>query len=215
MGQVPSHRHFKVGMQLFYRVGASAVSRWVAQGYHIFLDLKLLDIPHTVAGAVRAVADLGVDLLTVHTLGGLQMLTEARKAAGPVEVIGVTVLTHLGEDALPQLGLQGPMTQAVARLADLAQAAGLAGVVASGQEASLLKDRWPEGRRVVPGIRLPGDGAGDQRRVLTPQAAWSAGATDLVVGRTVTGSHDMARALAEVLGEGKRQEEERQDDSRA
>jgi orotidine-5'-phosphate decarboxylase len=192
------HRHYKVGLELFTRAGPKAVAEWVREGCGIFLDLKLHDIPRTVAGAVSAARELGAELLTVHASGGPAMLEAAAQAKGPMAVVAVTVLTSLDGGDLARLGWAGDAAELVRRWAEMAQSCGVDGVVCSAQEVASLRQMWPESRRVVPGLRLFAGTEGDQKRVATPLAALQAGATDLVVGRAVTQDPEPARRLAEV-----------------
>jgi orotidine-5'-phosphate decarboxylase len=184
-----------------HRVG----ERGVARGTPLFLDLKLHDIPNTVAGAVRAVAPLRPALLTLHCGGGLAMLRAGLDAAeGQFPLIGVTVLTSLDEGDLGRLGQRGPVADQVRRLAVLAREAGLAGVVCSPHEIETLRQECGAGfLLVVPGIRPEGSFTGDQKRVMTPQEALDAGADHLVVGRPITAAPDpaaAARGIAEAIG---------------
>jgi len=194
----PEVRYFKVGSQLFTLCGPRIIRYIRAKGGRIFLDLKLHDIPNTVANAVRAAAELGVALLTVHAQGGREMLqaaVEAAKAARrrgeqrrrPPDIVAVTVLTS---QASPQTQKE------VLRLARLARQAGCAGVVASMHECARLRKIW--GRRFViitPGIRPAGAKAGDQRRVATPSQAVRAGSSYLVVGRPIVEAPDPVKAV--------------------
>jgi orotidine-5'-phosphate decarboxylase len=196
---------YKVGLELYTRAGPSIASELRARGKRVFLDLKLHDIPNTVAGAVAAACDLGVDLITVHTAGGPATLEAARGArTGPTRLVGVTVLTSMASDDLRAVWGRDvdSVSREVGRLADLAFASGLDGVVASAEEAAALRAR--HGARfllVVPGIRPAGTDRGDQKRVATPSAAVRAGADLLVIGRAVTGAADPSEALANVLAE--------------
>ncbi|MCL6562309.1 MAG: orotidine-5'-phosphate decarboxylase [Firmicutes bacterium] len=193
------HRHYKVGLELFTRAGPEAVARWAREGCAIFLDLKLHDIPHTVAGAVAAARELGAEMVTVHASGGPAMLEAAAQAKGAMAVVAVTVLTSLEGRDLARLGWSGETAELVRRWAELAHSCGVDGVVCSAHEVADLRQIWPESRRVVPGLRLLAGTEADQKRVATPWAAVQAGATDLVVGRAVTQDPEPARRLAEVL----------------
>lgn len=207
-----SCRFYKVGSELFTAAGPAVVHALQDElGADVFLDLKLHDIPNTVAGAVRSAAGLGVRLLTVHASGGRAMLTAAQEAAQGAaargracELLGVTVLTSFDEASLASAwGREGlVMEREVLRLAADAAAAGLHGVVCSGAEAAAL--RAAHGERLallVPGIRLAGGSAHDQRRVMTPAAAQAAGARYLILGRAVTAAADPRRAMQTVLTE--------------
>ena len=199
--RLPGLAWVKVGPALYVREGPDLVRELAARGLRIFLDLKLHDIPTTVAGAVGAARDLGVAMATVHCLGGPKMLAAARQAAGEVALVGVTVLTS--HDAaefekvvgrgVPDVGFEAE------RLAKVAMQAKLRGVVASGHELGLLRETLGTGPWiVVPGVRLPGDEAGDQRRTIAPREAVRGGATHLVVGRSITAAKDPARAYQAV-----------------
>jgi len=196
---------FKVGLELYTRSGPSVVEELKRRGKDVFLDLKLHDIPNTVAGGVRAAADLGVDLLTVHTAGGEAMLKAGAEAAsGDMRLLGVTILTSMSPATLE--GVWGreirSIRDEVGRLTDLAREAGMHGVVASPLEASWIRGRVPRGFLVVtPGIRPAGADRGDQSRVATPADAVAAGADYLVVGRPITRADDPESALAAVLEE--------------
>ena len=193
----------KVGLEAFVRWGRPAVERARAQAAKLFLDLKLHDIPNTVAGAVRSAADLGVDYLTLHAGGGAAMLEAAAKAAdGRLAPLAVTVLTHLDAAELERLDLPGSAAARAVRWAALARAAGCAGVVCSPQELVAL--RAAEARPfllVTPGIRPAGAERDDQRRVATPAAALGAGADLQVIGRPLTQADDPERVLAALARE--------------
>jgi orotidine-5'-phosphate decarboxylase len=194
-GRLPELRWVKLGSVLYVREGPALLREFAARGLRVLLDVKWHDIPSTVAGAVEAARDLGVAMATVHTLGGPAMLAAARAAAGDVALLGVTVLTsHDAGDfervvgrGVPDLGFEAE------RLARLALAAGLAGVVASGHELVLLREALGPGPLiVVPGIRAPGEAAGDQARTIPAADAVRRGATHLVVGRPITRAADPA-----------------------
>jgi orotidine-5'-phosphate decarboxylase len=203
--RLPAKPWVKVGSILMTREGAPLVRALVARGHRVFLDLKWHDIPNTVAGAVRAARELGVSMATVHTLGGRTMMEAATEAAGGIlELVGVTVLTSHDEVSYARaIGRDGVgLGDEVARLADEAVAAGLAGVVCSPAEIAVVRRVLPEGARVVvPGIRSETDAAGDQVRIATAAAAAGAGATHLVVGRPVLHAADPAAALAQLARE--------------
>ncbi|MEX0837466.1 MAG: orotidine-5'-phosphate decarboxylase [Gemmatimonadota bacterium] len=203
---------YKVGLELYTRAGPDFVRELTAAGKRVFLDLKLHDIPNTVASAVRAASDLGVNLLTVHAVGGPSMLEAAVEAAGEEPVAGtsalrllaVTVLTSLDAEELG--GVWGRPTVSVPdevrRLTDLVVRAHVHGVVCSAVEAADVRAAAPPGLVIVtPGIRPAGADVGDQKRVATPAAAVRAGADYLVLGRAVTRAPDPAVALANVLAE--------------
>jgi orotidine-5'-phosphate decarboxylase len=202
----PGACRLKVGKELFTRCGPKLVEQLQDAGYEIFLDLKYHDIPNTVAGAVRAAADLGVWMVNVHAGGGRRMMEASASAlagvARPPILLAVTVLTSLTDADLKEMGYAESAEQRVRRLAALAAASGLDGVVCSAAEAVSL--RAAQGSRfclVTPGIRLSGDAAGDQRRVVTPSQALANGADYLVVGRSVTAAADPVAALARVQRE--------------
>jgi orotidine-5'-phosphate decarboxylase len=197
----------KLGLEFFAANGPDSVRR-IAGAAPLFLDLKLHDIPNTVAGAVRAVAPLEPALLTVHCAGGAAMMTAAADAASAagsrrMKIIGVTVLTSLNDADLASTGQTGPALDQVRRLAALARRSGLDGVVCSPLEvAALRRDCGRDFLLVVPGIR-PADAArqDDQKRVMTPRQALAAGADYLVIGRPITASPDPAAACRAILAE--------------
>jgi orotidine-5'-phosphate decarboxylase len=203
--RIPTTPWVKVGSILMTREGAPLVRALVARGHRVFLDLKWHDIPNTVAGAVGAARELGVTMATVHTLGGRTMMEAATEAAGGVlELVGVTVLTSHDEVSYARaVGRDDVLVgDEVARLADEAVAAGLAGVVCSPAEVEAVRRILPDGARiVVPGIRAESDAAGDQVRIATAGAAAAAGATHLVVGRPILQAADPAAALARLAAE--------------
>jgi orotidine-5'-phosphate decarboxylase len=193
----------KLGLEFYSANGPGGVRAMAALDLPVFLDLKLHDIPNTVAKAVQALHPLAPAILTVHAAGGRAMMEDA-KAAAPsgTKVVGVTVLTSLDEDDLAATGLARDAHGQVARLTGLAREAGLDGVVCSGAEVAAAKKAWPDGFFVVPGVRPAGASAGDQKRVVTPRQALDAGASILVVGRPITQAADpdqAARAIAATL----------------
>ncbi len=195
---------YKVGLELFTRCGPGIVEkiRAVAPQARIFLDLKLHDIPNTVAGAVRSAVALDLDFLTVHLSGGAAMLrAAAEEVRGKLSLLGVSVLTSSDGSTLREIGVASGVAEQVIRLATLGEAAGLRGVVASPLEIDALRARFgPDLTIVVPGVR-PVDGtapADDQRRVMTPRQAVEAGADYLVIGRPITAQPD-PRAAAEQI----------------
>jgi orotidine-5'-phosphate decarboxylase len=202
---------FKIGKRLFTSDGPDIVRELVGEGDRIFLDLKFHDIPNTVAGAVAAATSLGVWMVNVHASGGSAMMRAARAAAdeqaaklgrpAPL-VIAVTVLTSLDQAALNEIGVPGDLRAHVERLAALAQAAGLDGVVASPQEIELIRARTGRNFAIVtPGIRGADDAKGDQQRTLTAAQAVAAGADYLVVGRPIIAAPDPRRAAERIAGE--------------
>jgi orotidine-5'-phosphate decarboxylase len=190
----------KLGLEFFNAVGADGVARVIGEtGLPLFLDLKLHDIPNTVAGGVRAIARLKPALLTIHTQGGAAMMRAARDAALPdTKVVGVTVLTSLNGDDLRSIGVEDAPIEQVQRLAMLAKSSGLDGIVCSPLEVAQVAAQWPGGTFIVPGIRPAGSDAGDQKRVMTPRQARDAGATVLVIGRPITAATDPAAAAAAI-----------------
>ena len=200
----PEKCRVKVGKQLFTREGPGVLDALRNLGFDIFLDLKFHDIPNTVAKACVAAAEQGVWMVNVHASGGSRMMAAAREALSlvpnPPKLIAVTVLTSMGPEDLAETGSADAPMERVVLLADLAKAAGMDGVVCSAQEAKLLRSRLgAEFDLVTPGIRLPEDNVGDQRRVLSPKDALSAGANYLVVGRPITAAANPADALQRVL----------------
>lgn len=192
----------KLGLEFFAANGPSGVAAIAGLGLPIFLDLKLHDIPNTVAGAVRSLAPLAPALLTVHAAGGHAMLAAARAAApAATRVIAVTVLTSLDDDDLVAAGVADGTAAQVARLARLVRVAGCDGVVASPLETAAVRAAWPEATIVVPGVRPAGSAVGDQKRVMTPRDALAAGASVLVIGRPITGASDPAAAAAAITRE--------------
>ena len=193
----------KLGLEFFVANGPEGIREVAASGASIFLDLKLHDIPNTVGKAVEALAPLNPAVLTVHAAGGLAMLKAAKQAAPPAtKVVAVTVLTSLDASDLNDIGVASAPADQVARLAALAQRAGLDGIVCSGAEVGAAHAAWPEGYFVVPGVRPDGGEVGDQKRVVTPRQALDAGASMLVIGRPITGADDpeaAVRAIAETL----------------
>ena len=193
---------YKVGLELYTRSGPALVHELDRRKKRVFLDLKLHDIPNTVTGAVRAAADLGVELLTIHIAGGGKMMEVAALAAeGQVALLGVTLLTSLSPSDVEDIWGHpiSSLREQVVRLATLSHESGLDGVVASPQEAQALRRRLGKEFLVVtPGIRLPGVDADDQARVATPAQAARAGASHLVIGRVVTAAADPAAALEKV-----------------
>lgn len=200
----PQLARLKVGKELFTACGPQFVETLVRRGYDVFLDLKYHDIPNTVAGACRAAAALGVWMLNVHASGGRAMMEAARDAVADhprLKLIAVTVLTSMGANDLAEIGLTGTPEEAVLRLARLTQQAGLDGVVCSGQEAAILRTALgPDFCLVTPGIR-PAAADDDQKRVLTPRAAITAGAHYLVIGRPITQATDPAATLTQLAAD--------------
>lgn len=193
----------KLGLEFFIANGRAGVLEIAELGLPIFLDLKLHDIPNTVAKAIQALSPLAPALLTVHASGGRAMLEDAKAAApAATKVIAVTVLTSLDAADLTSVGVAASPHSQVERLAALAREAGLDGIVCSGAEVAAAHAAWPRGFLVVPGVRPGHNTHGDQKRVITPRAAMNAGASILVVGRPITAAADpdaAARAIAATL----------------
>jgi len=195
-------RFYKVGSELFTASGADTIQWMRDTGCEIFLDLKFHDIPNTVAGAMRNVAKMGVKLATVHASGGSKMMEAAVEAAGSsCGVLAVTILTSLNDAALGEAWGRDrvDVENEVLRLAEMARSAGCHGIVCSGQEAQAVHSRHGSALKLlIPGIRLPGDPAGDQARIVTPADAVAAGASYIVLGRAVTAAKDPRAAMAAV-----------------
>ena len=189
----------KLGLEYFCANGPEGVRQIGSIGVPLFLDLKLHDIPNTVASAVRTLHRLEPAVLTVHAGGGRAMMEAAKQAAPPAtKVVGVTVLTSLDSVDLEAVGVTSDTQEQVERLAALARSSGLDGIVCSGSEVAAAKTAWPDGFFVVPGVRPQGSATGDQKRVVTPREAIERGASILVIGRPVTGAEDPASALSEI-----------------
>ena len=196
----PELCRLKVGKELFSIGGPALVEQLQHLGFEVFLDLKFHDIPNTVAGAIRAVASLGVWMVNVHASGGQRMMTAAREALESSShrplLVAVTVLTSMTEEDLLEIGCDESVEEHVLRLAGLAQESGLDGVVCSAMEAGTLrKIHGDDFCLVTPGIRLAGDSEADQRRVVTPVEARAMGSDYLVMGRSITGATDPLAAL--------------------
>jgi len=197
---------FKVGLELFVAAGPAVLEPIVGRGHNVFLDLKLHDIPNTVAGAVRSAAGLGVRMLTVHAGGGPAMLAAAKNAlagvANPPELLAVTVLTSMDAEQLHAVGVDRAASSQVEMLARMGWEAGIRGFVCSPQEVEAVRRlTGPEGVLVIPGIRPAGAAVGDQKRVAGPADALRLGASYLVVGRPITQADDPAKAAAGILEE--------------
>jgi orotidine-5'-phosphate decarboxylase len=186
----------KLGLEFFCANGPAGVREIADVGLPIFLDLKLHDIPNTVAKAMQSLRPLEPAVLTVHAAGG-QAMMEAAKAAAPekTKVVAVTVLTSLDGEDLQSIGVGGQPADQVARLATLARESGVDGIVCSGAEVKAASRAWSNGFFVVPGVRPQGSDMADQKRVVTPRAALDDGASILVIGRPITGAPDPAAAL--------------------
>ena len=200
------HSHIggvKLGLEFFCAHGHHGVHEVAKLGLPIFLDLKLHDIPNTVAAAMQAIHVLEPAIVTVHGSGGRAMMEDAKAAAGEhCKVVAVTMLTSLDDRDLERTGVSGSAHDQVLRIADLARTAGLDGVVCSGHEVAAVHAAWKDGFLVVPGLRPAGTSLGDQKRAVTPQAAREAGASVLVIGRPISRADDpvaAARAIGATL----------------
>ena len=193
----------KLGLEFFCAHGHHGVHEIARVGLPIFLDLKLHDIPNTVAGAMQAIHVLEPAIVTIHASGGRMMMEDAKAAAANgTKVVAVTMLTSLDERDLKRTGVDGDAHDQVMRLAELAHTAGLDGIVCSGKEVGQVRKQWKDGFFVVPGLRLDGGPSGDQKRVVTPRQARDHRATVLVVGRPISRAEDpvaAARAIEATL----------------
>lgn len=204
----PEQCRLKVGKELFTRCGPDIVSELTGMGFDVFLDLKFHDIPNTVGKACQAATELGVWMVNIHASGGRDMMLAAREAvdnsaisAGGVKplLIAVTVLTSLTATDLHAIGVEADPQEQVLRLADLAQQCGMDGVVCSPLEIEVLRQRFgSDFKLVTPGVRPAGTDVGDQKRVMTPEAAIKAGADYLVIGRPVCQAANPLQALVEI-----------------
>ena len=201
----------KVGMTLFYANGPDVVRALKERGFKVFLDLKFHDIPHQVAGAAASLVECGADMLTFHTVGGVPMMSAGQHSiedrAGVLNVpcpitLGVTVLTSMDADTLRATGVERPVADQVRALASQAREAGLSGVVASPQEAAMLRELLGRDAAIVtPGVRPAGAALGDQSRVATPAQAFADGASHIVVGRPITQAEDPVAAFEAIAAE--------------
>lgn len=190
----------KLGLEFFSAQGPEGVRRIGGFGLPLFLDLKLHDIPNTVAKAVEALASLEPAILTVHAAGGREMLAAAKRASpSSTRVVAVTLLTSLDAGDLADLGTDRSPAEQVAGLSRVARESGVDGIVCSGAEVAGARREWPGGFFVVPGIRPAGAEAGDQKRVVTPAQALADGASVLVIGRPITGAPDPEQAIVEIV----------------
>lgn len=202
----PARCRLKVGKEMFTRSGPQLVEKLVNRGYDVFLDLKFHDIPNTVAGACRSAAELGVWMVNVHTLGGRKMMAAARegidKSSNRPLLIGVTILTSMGQEDIAEIGLAGSPADNVKRLALLANEAALDGVVCSPKEVEMLRQSVSSDFKLVtPGIRPAWAEKGDQTRITTPADAIKLGSDFLVIGRPVTAAADPLDALLRIESE--------------
>jgi len=192
----------KIGLELYLRYGPGVVaSIRGASGVQVFLDLKLHDIPATVAGAARAVAKLRPEIVTVHAAAGTEVIRAAVQAAPDTMIAGVTVLTSLGARDLESIGMRGPVPDAVRRLSVLAVSAGARALVCSPREVATVRSEvGSDIKLITPGVRPAGADRNDQARVATPEEAMRAGADLLVIGRPITGAPDPGAAAAAIAG---------------
>ena len=202
----PALCRLKVGKELFVTAGPQLLEKFMQRGFEIFLDLKFHDIPNTTAQACKAAAALGVWMVNVHALGGRKMMEAAREAVANTahrpKLVAVTVLTSMAQQDLSELGIAATPADLVLRLAKLAYASGLDGVVCSAQEAAMLRQHTgKEFCLVTPGIRPADSDANDQSRIMTPRAALENGASYLVIGRPITQAVDPMRALQNIAKE--------------
>lgn len=199
---------FKVGLELFISEGYSVIKLLKSMNKSIFLDLKLHDIPQTVANAVKVAGEYDIDLLTVHGIGGSKMLEAAADAASscskPPKIVAVTTLTSLGNEDLLDIGVSRSINDQAISLGELAVNSGIDGLVTSAHEARILRDKFPESILVTPGIRLPSDSINDQKRVATPSFAVEQGSTHLVVGRSILHSNNPSLVVEEIFNDLKR-----------
>lgn len=194
---------FKIGLQLYTAEGPKVVRDVLHTGAKVFLDLKLHDIPNTVAGAVRSAAALGVQMLTIHLSGGEAMIRAALHArSNQLSIFGVTVLTSADDETLRQVGVESSVPDQVLRLAGIGAKAGIDGLIASSHELPTLRGQFGDNLKIaVPGIRPSWSEVGDQKRVMTPREALKAGADFLVIGRPITAHPNPREAVADILTE--------------
>lgn len=196
----------KVGMTLYYAEGPAIVEIFKLLGFNVFLDLKFHDIPHQVRGAAASAVEAGADMITMHAVGGVPMMSAAQAAVdesgSDAITLAITVLTSMDDETLARTGVTRSMQEQVKTLATCADEAGLSGVVASPQEAAMLRELLgPDAFIVTPGVRPAGAAKGDQSRVATPRAAFDAGASHIVVGRPITQAEDPVAAFEAIAAE--------------
>ncbi len=202
---LPINPYFKVGLELYSRLGPAFIQDLVAKGADVFLDLKFHDIPNTVAGAIRAVSNLGVSYVNIHISGGEMMCRAAVDALNETKnqgtkLLGVTVLTSMGKSDLEDVGITSSVEDHVLRKAQLAEKWGLSGIVCSAEELELIRKECGAGfETMVPGIRPAGASVGDQTRIATPKEAVRLGATSIVIGRPITRADDPLAATQSIL----------------
>lgn len=207
-----SAKYLKIGMQLYYAAGPKIIDVLKREGFQIFVDLKVHDIPNTAKGAMQSLGELGVDMVNVHAAGGMSMMQAAleglNKGAASSGVspllIAVTQLTSTTKEMMNgELGISGSIEECVVRYARLAKDAGLSGVVASPLEVGSIKEACgKEFVTVTPGIRPIGSDIGDQKRITTPEMAFSLGSDYIVIGRPITGASDPAAAMEDIVRSG-------------
>lgn len=196
----------KIGLQMYLKYGADFVKEVGGMGFKIFLDLKLYDIPNTVASAVKSLADLPISMLTIHASGGEEMMKAACDAAKETKpdllILGVSVLTSFDDEGLAKTGVSSRASDQVVKLAKLAETSGMRGLVCSPLEIEILrKTIAPEIALVTPGIRPAGSDANEQKRIMTPSLAAQAGASYIVVGRPILKAADPTQATKEIIAE--------------
>lgn len=200
----PLVKIFKIGSVPFISFGPDIIKEIRKRGGRVFLDLKFHDIPKIVAGAVEIAAGFGVDMMTVHTLGGEEMLKAVarvvKKTKPRPKILGVTVLTSIEDKDLKKLGVKGNCIEEVKRLARMAKRCGLDGIVSGATEVKTLRKILPPSFLIVtPGIRPKGKSIGDQKRTMTPKEAIEAGSDYLVIGRPITQAKDPRKAVEEII----------------
>ena len=196
----------KVGLQMFTRYGPAFVDEIAAKGYKVFLDLKLHDIPNTVASAIRSLADCPVEMLTLHASGGAEMIARAKEARDDspslAKLIAVTILTSFNQNQLGEIGMPSPIPEQVQSLGSLAIGSGADGLVCSPHEITPLRNTLGGSPLLItPGIRPTGSAAGDQKRIMTPQEAASLGSSFIVVGRPILNAEDPRQATLGIQAE--------------
>ncbi|MBQ9955710.1 MAG: orotidine-5'-phosphate decarboxylase [Eggerthellaceae bacterium] len=201
----------KVGMTLYYAEGPAIIKEFKDRGFKVFLDLKFHDIPHQVKGAARSATASGADMITTHTIGGIPMMQAAQRGAEEgariagndvPATLGITVLTSMDAETLAKTGVERPLVEQVREMAAQAREAGISGVVASPQEAAMLREvLGPDAFIVTPGVRPAGADLGDQSRVATPAKAFANGASHIVVGRPITKAEDPVAAFDAIAAE--------------
>ncbi len=202
----PELKWAKIGLQMFTKYGPDYVRQIADLGVNVFLDLKLHDIPNTVAKAIESVGKLPIQMLTIHTSGGKEMMKwaiEAQENVNPdLQLLGVTVLTSMDQTSLDLLGIQQSPAERVSHLANLAKDAGMTGLVCSTHEVKIIREiHGDHFKLITPGVRPAGSAAGDQKRIMTPAQAREVGSNYIVVGRPIYGAEDPAAAAAAINAE--------------